>query len=75
MFKKITDIPIAVGFGIKSPEDAANFAKFADAVVVGSAIVDIIANNVDQEGLANYELESRVLSFVSLLADGVKTAR
>jgi tryptophan synthase alpha chain len=75
MFKKITDIPIAVGFGIKSPEDAANFAKFADAVVVGSAIVDIIANNVDQEGLANYELESRGLSFVSLLADGVKTAR
>lgn len=74
-FQSITTMPVAVGFGIKSPQDAANFAEFADAVVVGSAIVNIIAENIDQESLANSVLESRVLSFVSELANGVKNAR
>lgn len=74
-FKEHTQIPMAVGFGIKTPEDAARFASFADAVVVGSAIVDIIKNNLNQENVANSELEGRVLSFVSELAIGVKSAR
>jgi len=69
-FRQVTDIPMAVGFGIKTPEDAARFAEFSDAVVVGSAIVDIIKQNI-----ANSELESRVLSFVKELSIGVKSAR
>ncbi|MBT6329231.1 MAG: tryptophan synthase subunit alpha, partial [Kordiimonadaceae bacterium] len=69
-FRKVTDIPMAVGFGIKTPEDAARFAEFADAVVVGSAIVDIIKQNI-----ANSALESKVLSFVNELSIGVKSAR
>tara|TARA_B110000196_G_scaffold307170_1_gene306492 strand:+ start:180 stop:1013 length:834 start_codon:yes stop_codon:yes gene_type:complete len=40
--RNFTDIPIAVGFGIKTPEQAVNIAKIADAVVVGSAIIDKI---------------------------------
>ena len=40
--RNFTDIPIAVGFGIKTPEQAVNIAKTADAVVVGSAIIDKI---------------------------------
>jgi tryptophan synthase alpha chain len=40
--RNFTDIPIAVGFGIKTPEQAVNIAKKADAVVVGSAIIDKI---------------------------------
>lgn len=44
--KKHTNIPVAVGFGIKSPEDVRNIAKHADAVVVGSAIVKEINNDV-----------------------------
>lgn len=40
MIRKHTDLPVAVGFGIKTPDDAASMAKIADAVVVGSAIVD-----------------------------------
>ncbi|MBT6032704.1 MAG: tryptophan synthase subunit alpha, partial [Kordiimonadaceae bacterium] len=75
LFRQTTDIPIAVGFGIKTPEDAARFAKFSDAVVVGSAIVDIIANNIDEVGLANLDLESKVLSFIKELASGVRNAR
>jgi tryptophan synthase alpha chain len=74
-FKKISQIPIAVGFGIKTPEDAAQFGKFADAVVVGSAIVDIIKNNINQENVANSDLEVKVLSFVGKLANGVQNAR
>jgi len=74
-FKEISQIPMAVGFGIKSPEDAAQFATFADAVVVGSAIVDIIKNNINQENVANSDLEAKVLSFVSKLANGVQNAR
>ena len=74
-FREVSKIPMAVGFGIKSPDDAARFATFADAVVVGSAIVDIIKSNLNQENVANSELEGRVLSFVSELAKGVKSAR
>ncbi|PHZ83949.1 tryptophan synthase subunit alpha [Paremcibacter congregatus] len=75
MIRKQTELPVAVGFGIKTPENAAGFAKFADAVVVGSAIVSIVAENITQEGLANSALESRVLDFVKSLADGVHKAR
>ena len=74
-FREISQIPMAVGFGIKSPDDAARFEAFADAVVVGSAIVDIIKSNLNQENVANSELEGRVLSFVGELANGVKSAR
>lgn len=68
MIRRQSDLPIAVGFGIKTPENVRAFAEFADAVVVGSAIVNIIAANIDQEGLANPELKSRVLDFVKTLS-------
>jgi len=74
-FRNNSDIPIAVGFGIKSPGDASRFADFSDAVVVGSAIVDIIAGNIDKHGIAISAMESKVLSFVSELATGVKSAK
>ena len=45
--KTKTDLPVAVGFGIRTPEDANNMSKIADAVVVGSAIVENI--NINQE--------------------------
>ena len=50
--KKHTDLPVAVGFGIKTPEDAANMSKIADAVVVGSAIVDNMHANQNDDNLA-----------------------
>lgn len=74
-FRQVSDIPMAVGFGIKTPNDAGRFAEFADAVVVGSAIVDIIKANINQENVANSALTGRVLSFVSELAQGIKSAR
>lgn len=50
--KAKTDLPVAVGFGIKTPEDAANMSKIADAVVVGSAIVENIKQNQSSNDLA-----------------------
>jgi len=75
MIRRQTDLPVAVGFGIKTVENVRAFAAFADAVVVGSAIVNIIAANITQEGLANSALDSRVLDFVKTLSLGVHTAR
>lgn len=45
--KSATDLPVAVGFGVRTPEQAAAIAKVADGVVVGSALVDIIAEHGD----------------------------
>ncbi len=47
--RKFTDLPIAVGFGIASPEHFATVAKFADAAAVGSAIVQTIQQNPGKE--------------------------
>jgi len=43
--KAATDIPVAVGFGVRTPEQAAAIAKVADGVVVGSALVDLVAKH------------------------------
>lgn len=59
--RKLTGLPVCVGFGIKTPERAAEIAKVADGVVVGSAIVDRI-------GAGDSVVE--VLGFVKELADG-----
>jgi tryptophan synthase alpha chain len=56
-----TDLPIAVGFGIRSPEQAAAIGRIADAVVVGSAIVDLVGSEGENAPAA-------VRSFVSALA-------
>jgi tryptophan synthase alpha chain len=74
-FRKGTDLPIAVGFGIKTPQAAAEIARVADAAVVGSAIVDRVAANLDADGKAKPGLAADVLAFVKELADGVRGAR
>ena len=43
--KAASDIPVAVGFGVRTPEQAAAFAKVADGVVVGSALVDLVGEH------------------------------
>jgi len=46
--KRATDLPIAVGFGVRTPEQAAQIARVADGVVVGSALVELIGQHGDQ---------------------------
>ena len=73
--RRHTDLPVAVGFGITTPEAAADVASVADAAVVGSAIVKRIHDNLDADGKAKPELVGEVLGFVKQLADGVRGAR
>ena len=60
--RRYTDLPLGVGFGISSPETAAAVAVVADAVVVGSAIVNRIAANADQPERALGEVPAFVRS-------------
>jgi len=69
--RKASGLPVAVGFGIKTPERAAAVARIADAVVVGSALVDEVA-----QGLAtNENVTRRVLDTAARLAQAVRSAR
>mgnify|MGYP003671990937 FL=1 len=73
--RSFTDLPLAVGFGIKTPEQAAAIARVADAVVVGSAIVQIIEDKLENESAPAADLVESVLKFVGSLAEGVRAAR
>jgi tryptophan synthase alpha chain len=73
--RRFTALPIAVGFGIKNPVQAAEVAKAADAAVVGSALVDRLSLNLDPEGRAKPGLVEAVLTDIRALAAGVRSAR
>jgi tryptophan synthase alpha chain len=69
--RKASGLPVAVGFGIKTPERASAIAQVADAVVVGSALVDEVAEAIRM----NEDVTARVLSKVNSLAKAVRSAR
>ncbi|MEM7041575.1 MAG: tryptophan synthase subunit alpha [Pseudomonadota bacterium] len=68
-------LPVAVGFGIRTPEQAGEIAKVADAAVVGSALVDKIASSLDENGRPDAGLIDALLEQVSHLANSIKSAR
>ena len=70
-----TTLPIAIGFGIRTPAQAAEAALVADAVVVGSALIDTLAASLDAQGRATPDSVERVLHQVRELAAGVRGAR
>jgi tryptophan synthase alpha chain len=73
--RRHTDLPIAVGFGIRTPEQAAAIARVADAAVVGSALVAEVAAHLDEEGRPAKGLVAAVHGRVRALAEAVRTAR
>jgi tryptophan synthase alpha chain len=73
--RRHTALPVAVGFGIRSPEQAGEIASVADAVVVGSALVDQIGGALDPAGRTSPGLVEGVLDRVRALAAGVRNAR
>jgi tryptophan synthase alpha chain len=73
--KQATTLPVAVGFGIKTPGQAATIARVADAAVVGTALVSRVAEHLDGGGKARPELVPAVLGLVADLARGVREAR
>ncbi|MGH6900748.1 MAG: tryptophan synthase subunit alpha [Geminicoccaceae bacterium] len=73
--RRHTSLPLAVGFGIREPAQAAAIARFADAAVVGSALVGHIADSLDANGQATPGLRETLLARVRELAAAVQSAR
>ncbi len=69
-----TDLPVAVGFGIKTAEDAAEIGRHADGIVVGTVLVDAVGKSL-VDGKATDQTVSAVRDIVASLAAGVKRAR
>jgi tryptophan synthase alpha chain len=69
--RKQTDLPIAVGFGIKTPEQVRETGKIADAAVVGSALVNVIKQGLDKQ-LDKNQIVSNLHGLVSELAAGTR---
>jgi tryptophan synthase alpha chain len=70
--RKATELPVAVGFGIKTPEQAAEVASVADAAVVGSSLVERIVAGLDADGRPRAGTADSVLAFAKALAQGVR---
>lgn len=66
--KQSTDLPVAVGFGVRAPEQAAEIAKVADGVVVGSALVELV-------GKFGKDAPAKLKELTSALANAIQTAR
>ena len=70
-----TTLPVAVGFGIRTPDQAGEIAKVADAAVVGSALVDRIASSLDADGRPASGLVDALHAAVRDLATSIRSAR
>jgi len=74
--RRVTDLPIAVGFGVRTPEQAARAVVHADGAVVASALIDIMKADLDANGgRPKPDTVAKILAQVKALADGVRGAR
>lgn len=73
--KSHTDLPVCIGFGVKTAEQARMFGQAADGVVVGSAIVDAVAKSLDSDGFVSSDPAEAVAALVRQLAEGVRNSR
>jgi tryptophan synthase alpha chain len=73
--KRHTGLPVAVGFGVRTADQARAIAEGADGVVVGSALVDVLRKTLDKNGKAGAGTVKAVTDLVSALAQGVRSAR
>lgn len=72
--KAETDLPVAIGFGVKTPEQAKALAECGDGVVVGSVFVDAVKASLNEAGEATDKTVPAVLDLASALAEGVRGA-
>jgi len=70
-----TSLPIAIGFGVRTPEQAAQAVRVADAAVVASVLIETLAASLDAEGRAQPDTVGQVLDQVRGLAKAVREAR
>ncbi|WP_207540823.1 tryptophan synthase subunit alpha [Sabulicella rubraurantiaca] len=73
--RAVTDLPVAIGFGIRTPDQAAHASRVADGAVVASALIDTLASTLDEQGRARSDTVRKVLDQVRGLADAVRAAR
>jgi len=73
--KRHTKLPVAVGFGVRTAEQAAVIAAGADGVVVGSALVNALKASLDRDDKATAKTVTAVVNLVAELARGVRSAR
>jgi tryptophan synthase alpha chain len=73
--KRHTALPVAVGFGIRSAQQVRDLAPGAEAVVVGSALVNAIAQSLDKKGKATAKTVKAAANLVAELAGGVRKAK
>jgi len=73
--KRHTTLPVCVGFGVRTAEQAAALARGADGVVVGSALVDAVRNSLSADGKAAPATVPAVADLVRALAHGVRGTR
>lgn len=73
--RRVTDLPIAIGFGVRSPAQAAEASRVADAAVVASALLDTLAHRLDADGKAGPGTVEIVLDQVRGLAAAVRGTR
>ena len=73
--KRHTTLPVAVGFGVKTAQQARAIAEGSDGVVVGSALVEALRQSLDKNGKAGPGTVKAVTDLVAALADGVRSAR
>ncbi len=72
--KAETDLPVAIGFGVKTPEQAKALAECGDGVVVGSVFVDAVKASLNEAGEATDKTVPAVLELATALAEGVRGA-
>ena len=73
--KRHTDLPVCVGFGVRTAEQARALSEGADGVAVGSALVEAVRKSLGPDGRATAATVSAVADLVRALADGVRAAR
>ena len=67
--RAISDIPVAIGFGVKDIESAVSVAKYGDAVVIGSALVSLLDECKNQK-----EIEDTIEEYIKPIADAINKA-
>ena len=73
--KRHTELPVAVGFGVRDAARAREIAQGADAVVVGSALIDVLRATLDKDDKATAKTVKAVTDLVASLSEGVRSAR
>ena len=73
--KRHTQLPVSVGFGIRTPQAARGIAEHADGAVVGTALVDALRGSLDADGRATAKTVTAVAELAASLAQGVRGAR